>query len=90
MPWRRSLGSSGGSGTVALHANGCAIRTHKVRVQKYSSDARFTPKMDIFKQTILNTAYIKTLEIFPSARESLSVQNSASRIVKNQCCLRCS
>jgi len=36
----------------------------KVRVQKYSSDTLFTPKMDIFKQTILNTAYIKTLEIF--------------------------
>jgi len=41
----------------------------KVRVQKDSSDALFTPKMDAFKQTILNTAYIKTLEIFPSARE---------------------
>ena len=40
-----------------------------VRGQNYSSDALFTPKMDIFKQRILNTAYIKTLEIFPSARE---------------------
>jgi len=41
----------------------------KVRVQKDSSYALFTPKMDTFKQTILNTACIKTLEIFPSARE---------------------
>ena len=41
----------------------------KARAQKDSSDALFTPKMDVFKQTILNTAYIKTLEIFPSARE---------------------
>ena len=40
-----------------------------IRGKKYSSDALFTPKMDIFKRTILNTAYIKTLEIFPSARE---------------------
>ena len=63
---------------------------HKVRVQKDSSDTRFTPKIDSFKQTILNTAYIKTLEIFPSARELLSVQTSASRSVKNQCCLQCS
>ena len=38
-------------------------QTDKVRVQKYSSDAPFTPKMDIFKQTILNTTYIKTLKI---------------------------
>ena len=30
----------------------------KVLVQKDSSDALFTPKMDIFKQTIPNTAYI--------------------------------
>ena len=28
----------------------------KARVQKYSSDTLFTPKIDIFKQTILNTA----------------------------------
>jgi len=41
----------------------------KVRVQKDSSDALFTPKIDFFKQTILNTACVKTLEIFPSARE---------------------
>ena len=41
--------------------------------QKGSSDALFTPKMDTFKQTILNTAYIKTVEILPSARESLSI-----------------
>ena len=32
-------------------------------------DELFTPKMDIVKQTILNTAYIKTLEVFPSGRE---------------------
>ena len=43
-----------------------------------------TPKMDIFKQTILNTAYIKTLEIFLSARESLYIQTSISRSVRNQ------
>jgi len=40
-----------------------------VRGQEDSSDALFTPKMDIFKQKILNTAYIKALEIFPSVRE---------------------
>ena len=40
-----------------------------VRGQKDSSDALFAPKMDIFKQTILNTAYIKILEIFLPARE---------------------
>ena len=62
----------------------------KVRVQKYSSDTRFTPQMAIFKQTIHSTAFIKILEIFPSARESLSVQPSASRSVKNQSCLQCS
>ena len=55
-----------------------------VRGQNLSSDALFTPKMDIFKQTILNTAYIKTLEIFLSARESLSIQTSISRSVGNQ------
>ena len=55
-----------------------------VRGQNFSSDALFTPKMDIFKQTILNTAYIKTLEIFLSARESLSIQISISRSVGNQ------
>ena len=71
-------------------AHGFLPGNGKVRMQKDSSDTRFTPKMDIFKQTILNTAYIKTLEIFPSARESLSVQTSASRSVKNECCLRCS
>ena len=37
--------------------------------------------MDTFKQTILNTACIKTLEIFPSARELLSIETSASRSV---------
>jgi len=41
----------------------------KVRFQKLLSDALFTPNTDMFKQTILNTAYIITLEIFPSARE---------------------
>ena len=55
-----------------------------VRGQNFSSDALFTPKMDIFKQTILNTAYIKTLEIFLLARESLSIQISISRSVSNQ------
>ena len=59
----------------------------KVRVQTDSSDALFTPKIDIFKQTILNTAHVKTLEVFPSARESLSIQTSASRSVWNQSCL---
>jgi len=66
----------------------CAIYT--VRGQNFSSDALFTPKIDIFKQTILNTAYIKTLEIFPSARESLSIERSTSRSVRNQSCLHCS
>ena len=61
-----------------------------VRGKKGSSDALFTPKIDIFKQTILNTAYIKTLEIFPSARQSLSIETSASRSVGNQSCLHCS
>ena len=51
--------------------------------QKGSSDALFTPKMDTFKQTILNTAYIKTLEIFPPARESLSIEISACRSMRN-------
>ena len=59
---------------------------YKVRVQKFSSDALFTPKIDIFKQTILNTAYIKTLEIFPSAKESLYIQTSTSKSVRNQSC----
>jgi len=45
-----------------------------VRGQNLSSDAVLTPKMDIFKQTILNTGYIKTLKILLSAREWLSVQ----------------
>ena len=55
-----------------------------VRVQKYSSDTFFTPKIDIFKQTIPNTSYVKRLEIFPSARESLSIQTFKSRSVRNQ------
>jgi len=63
---------------------------YTVRGQNLSSDALFTPKMDIFKPTILNTAYIKTLEIFLSARESLSIQTSISRSVSNQSCLHCS
>ena len=58
-----------------------------VRGQNGLSDAIFARKMDIFKQTILNIAYIKTLEIFPSARESLSIQTSTSRSVRNQSCL---
>ena len=65
-------------------------RQIKVRVQKDSSDTRFTPKMAIFKHTILNTPYIKTLEIFLSARESLPVQTSASRSVRNEFWLQCS
>ena len=48
-------------------------------MQKDSSDALFTPKMDIFKQKILNTAYIKILEIVPLARESLPIQTSTDR-----------
>jgi len=60
-----------------------------VRGQKGSSDALFTPKMDIFKQTILNTASIKTLEIFLSVRESLSIKTSSSRSVRNQSCFSC-
>ena len=47
-----------------------------VQGPNYWSDALFTPKTDIFKQNILNTAYIKTLEIFPSAEEWLSIQTS--------------
>ena len=58
--------------------------------QKGSSDDLFTPKMATFKQTILNTSYIKTLEIFPPARESLSTETSASRSVWNQSCVCCS
>src|ERR1700761_3271425 len=61
----------------------------KVRVQKDSSDALFTPKMEVSKQTILNTAYVKILEIFPSSRESLYIQNCASKSVGNQSCLHC-
>jgi len=72
-------------GAEAMHLVGRMCLAYvKVRVQKYSSDTLFTPKMDIFKQTILNTAYIKTLEIFPSARESLSIQTCKSRSVRNQ------
>jgi len=44
-------------------------RTTTVRGQNFSSDALFTPGMDIFKQRTLNTVYIKTLESFPLARE---------------------
>ena len=62
----------------------------KARVQKYSSDALFTPKMNIFKQTILNTAYIKTREKFPLVRKSLPIQTITSRSVGNQSCLQCS
>jgi len=73
---------------VAISGGGVYIT---VRGQKGSSDALFTPKIDIFKQTFLNTAYIKTLEeIFPSARESLSIQTSTSRSARNQSYLRCS
>ena len=79
--------ASDGDCFCSVRYSGCGS---KVRVQKDSSDTRFTPKMDILKQTILNTPYIKTLKIFPSARESLSVQTSTSRSVKNQCCLQCS
>ena len=59
-------------------------RQATVRGQNFSSDALFTPKMDIFQQTILNTAYIKTLEIFWPTRESLSIQTSISRSLRNQ------
>jgi len=52
--------------------------------QNLSSDAVCKPKIAIFKQTIVNTAYIKTLEIFLSAGESLSVQTSISSSVGNQ------
>jgi len=38
--------------------------TNIVQGQNFSSDALFTPKMDIFKQTILNTVYIKHLKSF--------------------------
>ena len=58
-----------------------------VRGQNFSSDALLTPKMDIFQQTILNTAYITTPEIFQPARESLSIQTSISTNVRNQSCL---
>jgi len=68
----------------------CALFRCTVRGQKGSSDALFTPKTDIFKQTILNTSCIKTLEIFPSARESLSIETSSSRSVGDQSCLCCS
>ena len=66
-----------------------AFWRHKVQVQKDLSDALFTPKMDIFKQTILNTAHIKALEIFPLARESLFILTSTSRSIRNQSCLQC-
>jgi len=69
-------------------ARGNLVGNVKVRVQKYSSDTLFTPKMDIFKRTILNPAYVKTPEILPSARESLSIQTSESRSVRNQICLQ--
>src|SRR5205807_3568013 len=59
------------------------VRHCKVRRQRFSSDAHFTPT-DIFKQTILTTAFIKTLEIFPSAIESLSIQSSTSGSLRNQ------
>ena len=45
-------------------------------------------KWTFFERTILNTAYIKTLEILPSAREPLSIQTSESRSVGNQICLQ--
>ena len=58
-----------------------------VRGQKGSSEALLTPKIDSFKQSILNTAYIKTLEIFSSARKSLSIETSAGKGVRNQSCV---
>jgi len=60
------------------------VLMYTVPGQNLSSNALFTPKMDIFNKTILNTAYIKTLEIFLSARESLSIQTSMGRNVRNQ------
>ena len=71
-------------GSIIKSTSSLSMLGSKVRVQKYSSDTLFTPKMDIFKQSILNTAYIKTLEIFLSAREPLSIQASISRSVSNQ------
>jgi len=65
---------------------GSFVQYSTVRGQNFSSDALFTPNIDIFKQTILNTAEIRALEIFQSARESLSIQTS-SRSVRNQSCL---
>jgi len=71
-----SSGQSLNVGTISIYTT--------VRGQKGSSDALFAPKMDIFKQAILNTANIQTLEIFPPARESLSIQTSISRSGRNQ------
>jgi len=69
--WGRVQLRSKSSRTLAGTVTGRAITA---RGQNFSSDALFTPKMDIFK----------TLEIFLSARESLSIQTSISRSVRNQ------
>ena len=46
--------------------------------------------MDIFKRTIRNAAYMKALQIFPSAKEWLSIRTSRSISIRNQSCLHCS
>ena len=50
----------------------------------------FYTKNGYFKQTIPKTAYIKTLEIFPSVWQSLSIETSASRSIRNQSSVCCS
>ena len=82
-----NLSNGSGLNTCTVHGASSCVR---VRVQKYSSDVRFTPKMYIFKQIILNTAYIKIVEIFLSTRESSFIQTSTYRSVRNQSCLQCS
>ena len=64
-------------------------KTVEVRGQNYLSDTFFTLKMDTLKHTILNTAYIETLEIFPLARKSLPIHSSTSRSTRNQSCFQC-
>jgi len=75
-------------GSIIKSTSSLSMLGSKVRVQKYASDTLFTPKMDIFKQSILNTAYIKTLEMFPSARESLAIQTYKHRSISDQICLQ--
>lgn len=67
------------------------IRTANIKLASSGTRfyTKFDKKIDILKWTIPNAACMKTLQIFPSAREWLSIQPSRSRSTRNQSCLHC-